>query len=395
MLVERKRLPMKLCIVTHSVTLGDGQGRVNYEIAQEALNRGHQVILIASRVAPELEQRPSVRWVPIRVSQFPGALLRNLAFSYRSARWLNQHRHDYDVVLSNGAITSAPSDVNTAHFVHSTWLTSPYHTIRYRPDPYGAYQWLYTALNAYWERQAFKRSTTVIAVSGQVKDELMGIGLPHGKIQVILNGVDLEEFQPCAVDRVALGLPQDVFLGLFAGDIRTPRKNLGTVLRSLVNLPKVHLAIAGDTKGSPYPAMAKDLGIQDRTHFLGYRRDMPQLMQAVDSFIFPSRYETFGLVILEAMASGIPVITTATTGASELITPEVGYVISHPENVTEIEHALRQLSQDPDLCQRQGAAARKTAQQYTWQRLAQQYLSQLESLALSDASNPSIPAVLS
>lgn len=385
---------MKLCIVTHSVTLGDGQGRVNYEIAQEALSRGHQVILIASRVAPELERLDSVQWVPIQVSQFPGALLRNLAFSYQSARWLRQHRQDYDVVLSNGAITSAASDLNTAHFVHSTWLTSPYHTIRYRPDPYGAYQWVYTALNAYWERQAFKRSTNVVAVSGQVKDELMRIGLPHEKIQVILNGVDLEEFRPAAVDRAALGLPQDVFLGLFAGDIRTPRKNLDTVLRSLVNLPNVHLAIAGDTQGSPYPAMAADLGIQARTHFLGYRRDMPQLMQAADLFIFPSRYETFGLVILEAMASGTPVITTATTGASELVTPDTGYVISHPENVAEMENALKQLSQNHDLRQHQGISARKTAQQYTWQKLAQQYLSQLEGLAISKSSTQAIPAIL-
>ncbi|MEM9165176.1 MAG: glycosyltransferase [Cyanobacteria bacterium P01_F01_bin.4] len=183
---------MKICIVTHSVTPGDGQGRVNYEIAQEALRRGHQIILIASEVAPELACLESVRWVLVKVNQFPAALLRNLAFSKRSARWLQRHCDDYDVVLSNGAITSAASDLNTAHFVHSTWLTSPYHTIRYRRDPYGLYQWLYTALNAHWERQAFNRSSGVVAVSTQVKAELMRMGAAievHGGIAKV-TGVD-------------------------------------------------------------------------------------------------------------------------------------------------------------------------------------------------------------
>lgn len=369
---------MKLCIVTHSVTLGDGQGRVNYEIAQEALRRGHQLILITSQIAPELEQLTSVQWVPIRVTQFPGALLSNLAFSYRSARWLAKHCDDYDMVLSNGAITSATSDFNIAHFVHSTWLTSPYHTIHYRHNLYGIYQWMYTALNAHWEKHAFKRSKTVIAVSEQVKTELIRIGVPAQKIQVILNGVDLEEFQPAAVDRLELGLPDNVLLGLFAGDIRTPRKNLDTVLRSLVHIPHLHLAIAGDSSGSPYPAMAVSLGIQDRTHFLGYRRDMPQLMQAADLFIFPSRYETFGLVVLEAMASGTPVITTGTTGASELVTPEAGYVVTHPNNTLEITKALTQLSQDADDRKQKGIAAQVIARQHTWHQVAQQYVNQME-----------------
>ncbi len=377
---------MKLCIVTHKVTLGDGQGRVNYEIAQEVLRLGHQLILVASYIAPELEHLDSVQWVPIKVAQLPGSLLRNLVFSYQSAGWLQQHRDEYDILLSNGAITSAPSELNTAHFVHSTWLTSPYHTIRYRRDLYGVYQWLYTALNAHWEKQAFARSTIVVAVSSQVKAELVRIGVPAKKIQVIPNGVDLETFQPATVDRSVLGLPEGVTLGLFAGDIRTPRKNLDTVLRSLTQIPNLHLAIAGDSSGSPYPAMAADLGIQARTHFLGYRRDMPQLMQAVDLFIFPSRYETFGLVVLEAMASGIPVITTATTGVSELVTPEVGYVIAHPDNVSELKNALIQLSQDADLRKRQGTAARAIAHQFTWKKLAQQYVNQIERLAMSQST---------
>lgn len=369
---------MKFCIVTHRITTGDGQGRVNYEIAQEALRRGHYLIIIASHIAPELEHLASVRWVHIAVDRFPNALLRNLIFSYQSACWLRQHCDEYDIVLSNGAITSAPSDLNMAHFVHSTWLNSPHHTIRYRRDPYGIYQWVYTALNAHWEKQAFKRSNTVVAVSNQVKAELISLGLPAEKIQVILNGVDLDEFQPAIVGRAALGLPEDVTLGLFAGDIRTPRKNLETVLRALVQLPDLHLAIAGDVHGSLYPAMAVDLGIQSRTHFLGYRRDISALMQAVDFFIFPSRYETFGLVVLEAMASGLPVVTASSVGTSELITPEAGVVIPNCEDVDALSAALTRLAASKTHCKEMGKQARNIAMQQSWVKVAAQYLDCVE-----------------
>ncbi|WP_237181465.1 glycosyltransferase family 4 protein [Paraburkholderia tropica] len=97
----------------------------------------------------------------------------------------------------------------------------------------------------------------------------------------------------------------DKFLLLFVGDLRTPRKNLGTVLEALKQLPEhVHLAVAGYLLGSPYPEMARQLGIESRVHFLGLVREMPMLMRSVDAYVFPSRYEAMSLSLLEAMAAG-------------------------------------------------------------------------------------------
>jgi glycosyltransferase involved in cell wall biosynthesis len=191
---------MKICIVTHCVIRGDGQGRVNYEVAGEALRQGHQLTLIASAISPELAQHPQVTWVPIIVKQIPTELLRNIVFSLKSSAWLRQHQAEFDVVKVNGAIASVRSDLNAVHFVHSSWLKSPFHVWHHRRDLYGAYQWLYTALNAYWEKIAFGRAKLTIAVSEQIKQEILALGIPAERIEVIANGVDLQEFSPARVD---------------------------------------------------------------------------------------------------------------------------------------------------------------------------------------------------
>lgn len=365
---------MKLAIVTHKFGKGDGQGRVNYEIAREALQQGHQLTLIATEIAEEFRQHPAVSWVPISVDRWPSALLKAQVFAAKSARWLNANRQSLDVVQVNGFITWAASDVNAVHFVHGAWQRSPVHIARLRRDLYGLYQWFYTALNARLERKAFAESGAVVAVSERVKEELMAIGVPETQIQVIINGVDLNEFVPGPAARLLLGLPEGVTLALFAGDIRTPRKNLDTVLRALVSVPELHLLVAGATPGSPYPALSKQLGLSGRVHFLGFRRDIPTLMRASDLFVFPSRYEACSLVLLEALASGLPVITATTAGGAEVVTPECGIVLPDPNDAGALATAMIALAENQERRQKMSLAARTVAEKYSWSRMANNYL---------------------
>ena len=378
---------MKLCIVTPNVVKGDGQGRVNYEIAWEAIRQGHHVTLLTSRVALELQKNSSVNWIEISVKGWKTQLVRDQVFARRSADWLGKHRSSFDLVLTNGAVTWAAGDVNIASFVHSAWLLSPVHISRTRRDLYGLYQWLYTALNVGWEKQAFRKAKVVVAVSQTIKQELIDIGVPEEAIRVIWCGVGLQEFSPGYVERKQLGLPEQVPLALFVGDIRINRKNLDTVLQALVQVPDLHLAVVGATEGSPYPQLAEQLGLSKRVHFMGYRSDVSQLMQAVDLFVFPSRYEPFGLVVLEAMASGLPVITATTTGASELITPECGVVLSDSEDAQALAQTLLYLKNDSQLRKRMGQAAREIAQQHSWNSMAHSYIDLFEELC--DRQSPS------
>lgn len=372
---------MKFCIVTHKIKKGDGQGRVNYEVAQEAIRRGHYLTLLASEIAPELQENSRVDCIAIPVKGYPTEFVRNLIFARKSADWLRKNRSSIDLVKVNGAINLSAADVNAVHFVHSSWLRSPVHISRNRQDLYGLYQWLFTAFNARWEKQAFQKAQVVVAVSEKVAQELVNIGVPRSRIRVIVNGVDLEEFTPGESNRQKLGLPENVTLALFAGDIRTPRKNLDTVLYALAKVPDLHLVVVGHTQGSPFPELAASLWLSDRVHFVGFRRDIPDIMRAVDLFVFPSRYEACSLVLLEALSSGLPVITATATGGGELVTPECGIVLSDSDDIDALAVALMSLVSDVPLMKQMGKAARFVAEQHSWKTMAQTYVDLFEELS--------------
>lgn len=367
---------MRLAIVTHSVRHNDGQGRVNYEVARAALAEGCAVTLVASHVAPSLLEHPRVRWIPIEIGRiWPGALVRHQLFALKSAKWLNAHRDEYDVLHVNGFITWAHADVNTSHFVHSGWLRSPYYPFRLVGSPRSAYQALYTRLNARLERWAYRRSSVVAAVSDKVADELRNAGVHDEKIEVVHNGVDNETFEHASGSRQRFGLPDDAFLLLFAGDLRTPRKNLGTVLRALKALPeRVQVVVAGRVKGSPYPDEARAVGVADRVHFLDFVEDVPGLMRCVDAYVFPSRYEAMSLSLLEAMAASLPVVTARTAGGAEIITPECGIVLDDPDDSAALAEAVARLAGDVRLACSMGVAAGRVAREFGWSRMRARYM---------------------
>ena len=368
----------KIAIVTHRFVFGDGQGRVNLEVVRKLVGRGHAVHLISSDVDDELREHPEVTWHRIDVDGYPSELLRNQIFARKSSRILKSFRNAVDLIVVNGAITFGASDVNAVHMVHSAWLASKYHSSRGRYSPSALYQLLYTYVNARWERRAFQSTQRLVAVSGLLGDQIESLGIPRARIEVIPNGVDVSEFSPGhSEDRH--GVSPDQLIGLFAGDIRRPLKNLDSVLTALVDHPRLHLLIAGDTEGSPYPDMARRMGLDQRVTFLGYRRDLPDLMKLADMYIFPSRYESFSLVLLEAMASSTPVITASTVGAANLV-GDSGFVIEDPDDVQALSAAIGKLVADSELRKRMGAAGREIALKCTFEKMAQAYADLFEEM---------------
>jgi len=181
-------------------------------------------------------------------------------------------------------------------------------------------------------------------------------------------------------------------LAMFAGDIRTPRKNLDTVLHALVKVPDLHLAVVGSTEGSPFPKLAASLGLSGRVHFMGYRRDIAFIMRSVDLFVFPSRYEACTLVLLEALASGLPVITATATGGAEMVTPECGIVLPDSDDAEALALALLSLLSDRQKQNKMSKAARTIAEQNTWLSKAQTYVDLFEEIVNDDhhCSHPNL-----
>ena len=383
---------MHIAIVTPRFVRGDGQGRVNVEVAECLLDRGHRLTLLAQKARPALVAHPRVTWVRLPAADWPTALLRDAAMGWASARWLRAHRASIDLVVGNGCVTRFPVDVNAAHFVHHGWRAAssriPGASAR---GLRGWYHTLYTALNVRGERRAFGTARLVVAVSDRVRAELIDAGVPPARIRVIPNGVDPTEFAPGRTSRSALGLPDRGPLGLFVGDLKTPRKNLDTVLRALTETPRLHLAVAGRTEGSPYPALAAQLGLDDRVHFLGFRSDVADLMRAADLVVCPSRYEPFSLVVLEALASGRPVVTVRSVGAASLLSEDCAIVLENPDDPSALAAALTALAEDPARRDDMGRAGRRLALRHTWRRMAEQYATLLERLPVPSRT-PALPS---
>jgi len=184
------------------------------------------------------------------------------------------------------------------------------------------------------ERALARGETHVIANSEMVRRDVQArYGLADERVTVIHNGVDLQRFHPRlratagAAKRRELGLGPAECVLLFLGT-GYARKGLDLVLeafaRVLADWPEAHLVVAGfDSARARFEARAAELDIAGRTRFVGGTLAPEELYAAADLYVLPTRYDPFASSTLEALASGLPVITSTTNGGGELIDPGV------------------------------------------------------------------------
>jgi len=205
----------------------------------------------------------------------------------------------------------------------------------------------------------------VIVNSGMVARELQRhFGLPATRIAVIPNGVDAQRYDREAHATAARALRQslrfapDAVVFLFLGS-GFHRKGLAETLESFARLsPAAHLLVVGADRDLPrYREQARRLGVDARARFLGERADTPVCYAAADVFVLPTRYDPFANATLEALASGLPVITSDHNGGAEVLTPgRDGTVVAIGHGIEGLEQAMRAWS-DPQRI----AAARPQA----------------------------------
>lgn len=195
-------------------------------------------------------------------------------------------------------------------------------------------------------------------------------GVPESRLVVAPYGVDAQRFHPernaaaGGALRAELGACDETVWLLAGSGWR--RKGLDTALRalSLAEDRRALLFVAGRDDPAGWTDLARQLGVADRVRFLGRRPDLEVVYAASDGLLLPTRYDAFGLVCLEAAASGKPVVTSAAAGASELVA-RAGQVIESPEDAPGFAAAISRLS-DPTLRDRLGAEGRRIALAHGW-----------------------------
>jgi UDP-glucose:(heptosyl)LPS alpha-1,3-glucosyltransferase len=259
----------------------------------------------------------------------------------------------HDVLIPQGGVHRASLDYNARRFPPG-WRRGLYRLSK-QSNPKA---WSYRSI----ERRQYDpaRPATVIAVSRMVRRHLEHYnGVPRDRIRVIPNAIDaarLDVADPPATRRdfrTRHGLADDDLVALFVGH-NFWLKGLKPLLHALAHRERraqsprpIHLLVCGGGKLAPFRTMVRRLGLDRTVHLIGFQGDIRPCYWASDLFVQPTYYDPCSLVVFEALACGLPVITTACNGAGELITAgREGFVIPEPDALDPLADALDLLADD-------------------------------------------------
>jgi glycosyltransferase involved in cell wall biosynthesis len=259
------------------------------------------------------------------------------------------------------------------------------------------YKWL-LAPKRYSHRAMYRLAAHLVsgfvAISDRVGKAMVEvIGPIGGKITVICNGVDTRKYGP-AIDRTLvrsqLGLKANARLIIMVGTLKKVKGHCYMIeaMTSLVpRYPDLHLLFVGDGElREELQAQVAQLDLE-RIHFLGNRHDVPDLLAASDIFVLPSLWEGLSMALLEAMASGLPIVASEVSGTVQAIIPNETGLLVPPGDVQRLTEAIEQLLSNPARAQAMGAAARRRVEaEFSAQKQADEHLALYHRL-LDEASS--------
>jgi UDP-glucose:(heptosyl)LPS alpha-1,3-glucosyltransferase len=365
---------MKLAINFRRVDPSRG-GAETYvvDLCRRLVNDGHRVDLYAESWA-EGVLPDGLNGVRLEA---PGGSRRArlLSFARNSESALRQARYDctvglintwyHDVIIPQGGLHPASVAANAQRFP-TAWQRALYRLGK-AANPKS---WTVRAV----ERRQYDPAlqARVVAVSGMVREQLVNTyHVPRQRIHLIPNAIDVARLNvahPGAVRcafRNRMGLEPSDLVGLFVGH-NFALKGLGPLLRALAERRRtrpasrpIHLLVCGGGTVGPYRRMAARLGLADTVRLIGFAPDIREVFWSSDFFALPTYYDPCSLVVFEALACGLPVITTSCNGAGELITDgREGFVITAPDALGELTTALDRVADD-EARRRMSADARR------------------------------------
>jgi UDP-glucose:(heptosyl)LPS alpha-1,3-glucosyltransferase len=352
--------------------------RILSELALGLRRRGHAVTVIA--YACDLPAGSDVAVRRIRGPSRPFVL--SYPWFMLGGTWTVRRRRR-GLVLAMGAIVLNKVDIVAIQYCQQVGPTGPS-----RPSwPFRLNAAVSKLFGKLAERVCFPRNDParfVCASEGVAEEIREHFPDQADRAITIPNGVDVEAFAPgsrrddARALSARLGLPAERLIAIFVGS-EWGRKGLEPAIRALAQADRWDLLVVGNGDRERYEQLARALGVETSVHWLGVSRDVAPIYQLADAFVFPTSYEAFPLVALEAAASGLPILATPVNGIRELVSDSVnGFLISR--DPADIARRLRQLADDPELRRRLGGAARAAAMDYSWAKMVDRHHALYESL---------------
>lgn len=301
-------------------------------------------------------------------------------------RWGDRQRGIVPDLVYSPGINCLDADVVSVHIIFRRFRKRAGTAPQLKQHPLAAWprllhRRLYYGLIAALEPYVYRRTAVCMAaVSKRTALELSQCYSNSREIAVIYGGLDLGSFSPRSRLRLrgsarrAFSIPDDEFVVLLIGnDWRN--KGLDCLLHAMARIadPRLRALIVGrDDRRSFLPLISR-LHLDGRVQFCLPRPDVETYYAAADAYVGPSLDDAFAQPPAEAMACGLPVITSRTNGGSEIITHGCdGLVLEDPADSAMLADMIGSLIGDPALCNRLGAAAAETARRYSWDRNAAQ-----------------------
>ncbi|MCB2185083.1 MAG: glycosyltransferase family 4 protein [Deltaproteobacteria bacterium] len=332
---------MRIGLLRFKYDFTGGAERSLFLLAQGLLARGHQVEVVTTRWEGQAPAGLGLHLTPVR-ARGKGARLEAWARESRAA----MARLGVDTFLSLDRVPGSPL-FRAGDGCHAAWLAhrAPYEsTVKRLSFRFNPLHRTYLDL----ERRTLEHPDLrrVIAGSRLVARELQTYyQVPAAKLAVIYNGVDqmalarAREPQTRQTARAQLQLADQAPCLLFLGS-GFERKGLAFALAALAHLPEAILLVAGKGRTGPYARQARRLDLTERVRFLGPTNQVVELLAAADALVLPTMYDPCSNACLEALAAGLPVVTTRANGASELVEEGVsGQVVADPAQAGELAEA--------------------------------------------------------
>ena len=367
---------MKIAIIRQKFVNYGGAEQFVSEYVKQLANMGHEVHIFANKWTSS--NQPNIKIHSVRAIK-RNSFLRVLSFAWCVLRSINSL--SFDIVQSHERIWN--QDIYRAgDGCHREWLERRANCLSYIKRLFFRFS-LFHQLILVLEKRIFENGECkkIIAISEMVKrDILKHYQVPEDRVMVVYNGVDLDRFNPSHRKssrnelRQQLKISDEEVIILFVGS-GFERKGLEYLIKSVQYLKqkKWKLVLVGKGKWKKYLNFASEENREKITH-LEPIDEIEKLYAAADFFILPSIYEPFGNANLEALASGLPIITSRNCGVSEIITPKKeGIILEEPSDFKAMAKAIDYLM-DSKNREPMRQSARLLAEKFTQERNASEML---------------------